>query len=144
MGVSWVPYSEDQQSGHQEEASRAAEPHRRSRIPVAFRALEERGGLGLTWRELAGSAGLHHGQASGALSNLHRSGVVARLQMQRGGCGVYVLQEHVNGRPTVPYRRNTSVLSQAVLRLDALYEQGYDVRTLDAVAEMLEQMNRRS
>lgn len=59
---------------------------------------------GLTWRELAAATSGHHGTASGVLSNLHKSGQVARLAERRNGCGVYVLVEHVGDRPVAPYR----------------------------------------
>jgi hypothetical protein len=46
---------------------------------------------GMTWRELADWCGLHHGQASGALSNLHRMGVVfVRKGWERERCQVYI------------------------------------------------------
>lgn len=63
---------------------------------------------GLTWRELAEAMGWHHGQASGALSGLHRQGLVARLGSgyKRSHCSAYVLPEYVNGRDTVPYGRH--------------------------------------
>lgn len=48
----------------------------------------------------------HHGTISGALSNLHMKGLITRLTEKRGRCQVYVLPEHVEGRETVPQRRN--------------------------------------
>lgn len=63
------------------------------------------GTRGLTWKELAGSQGWHHGQASGALSTLHKTGHIARLTERRDRCQVYVLPEHVNGRETAEQGR---------------------------------------
>lgn len=69
---------------------------------------------GLTWRELSASTGQHHGQASGALSNLHKMGRVARLVERRGRCHVYVLPEYVADRPTEPHGgRPTTSLADA-------------------------------
>jgi hypothetical protein len=69
---------------------------------------------GLTWRELSASTGQHHGQASGALSNLHKMGRIARLVKRRGRCHVYVLPEYVNDRPTEPHGgRPTASLADA-------------------------------
>lgn len=44
--------------------------------------------------------GAHHGSISSALTNLHRSGDLARLSTVRGGCKVYVLTGYIDGRTT--------------------------------------------
>lgn len=72
----------------------------RNRQAQALRALDARGAVGLTWHELADLLDLHHGQASGLLSGLHKSKRVARLAHSRRRCRVYVLPEHVLGRDT--------------------------------------------
>ena len=78
---------------------------RRQREVVAF--LDTTGPLGATWRDLAAHYHWHHGMATGALSNLHKAGVIARLAtVQRVKCSVYVLPEHVGNRPTAAYGRN--------------------------------------
>jgi len=101
----WTPYA-DGTSGHQGATSKAAEPGRRARIEDALIAVARSGRRGLTWKEYAESHGLHHGQASGALSNLHRSGSIFRLKESRGGSGVYVTEDSIFGRDTIPYRSN--------------------------------------
>ena len=50
---------------------------------------------GLTWKQLGALMNLHHGQISGALSNLHKSGHVFMLQKQRERCHPYC---HANWR----------------------------------------------
>lgn len=45
--------------------------------------------LGLTWKQVADRLGLHHGQASGALSNLHKTGRVFMLRTKRGKAHPY-------------------------------------------------------
>ena len=45
---------------------------------------------GMTWQQLAEAMNLHHGQISGALSNLHKSGHVFMLRQQRNRCHPYV------------------------------------------------------
>jgi hypothetical protein len=56
---------------------------------------------GLTWKELATLMNLHHGQVSGALSTLHKSGHVFMLQTQRNRCHPYCHAKHrVNYPPT--------------------------------------------
>ena len=54
----------------------------------------------MTWREVADTTEWHHGQASGALSVLHKEGRLARLRNRRDKCAVYVLPEFVHGRET--------------------------------------------
>ncbi len=46
---------------------------------------------------------VHHGTASGVLSNLHGMHRLDLLKEKRGGCQVYVLPESVLGRVTVPH-----------------------------------------
>lgn len=55
---------------------------------------------GLTWKELATSLHLHHGQASGVLSVLHKTGDVLRLKERRNRCAIYILPQFVNSRIT--------------------------------------------
>lgn len=101
----WTPYA-DGSSGHQGEGSEAAEPSRRSRIDEAHWRVQMMLHRGITWRELAEATGWHHGVASSALSNLHRSGAAVRLQERREGCGVYVTPENARDRLTVAHRRS--------------------------------------
>lgn len=61
---------------------------------------------GLTVADIRDRTGWHHGQASSALSVLHKEGKIARLQQRRGRCAVYVLPEYVNGRATAPHGRS--------------------------------------
>lgn len=63
--------------------------------------LSDLGSDGGTWREIAEYLGdrgvhLHHGEVSGALSNLHRAGKVFALKEQRSKCHPYVLVQHRN------------------------------------------------
>lgn len=44
---------------------------------------------GLTWKQLGTAMNLHHGQISGALSNLHKAGAVFMLNKQRDRCHPY-------------------------------------------------------
>jgi len=45
---------------------------------------------GKTWRELAADTGLHHGQVSGALSVMHKDGLIACLTTRRDRCHPYI------------------------------------------------------
>lgn len=106
MPEGWTPYG-DGTSGHQGTTSEAAEPDRRRRIDVALQAVRQAGRRGLTWRELAEREGWHHGQASSALSNLHRTGLAVRLSEARERCGVYVTPENIEDRPYRAHRSAT-------------------------------------
>ena len=116
----WTLYA-DGTSGHQEGTSKAAEPTRRRLLPSVLEDLRRAGPDGLTWRDLAAMHGMHHGQASSALSNLHRSGAAVRLQETRERCGVYVTPGNTRGRPTVAYRRQSRGLTKEQVR-NAVYD----------------------
>ena len=68
-------------------------------------ALRTAGTRGMTWKEVSSTMGLHHGQASGALSGLHKLGAIARLKESRDRCKVYVAPEFVEGRTIEPFGR---------------------------------------
>ena len=59
-----------------------------ARASAVLKALESHS-EGLTWKQLATLMNLHHGQVSGALSNLHKSGHVFMLEKQRDRCHPY-------------------------------------------------------
>lgn len=58
---------------------------------------------GATWKEVGSRFGWHHGQASGVLSVLHKTGHIERLTERRDRCSVYVLPEYVAGRDTIAH-----------------------------------------
>lgn len=60
------------------------------RAKLVLRFLEIRNPDGMTWQELGHAMNLHHGQISGALSNLHKAGEVFMLRKQRNRCHPYV------------------------------------------------------
>lgn len=76
--------------------SRGITGKRQRAVMQALAAVKERG---LTWREAADMLGVHHGAASGVLSNLHKTERIARLVDRRNKSRVYVLPEYVNDRP---------------------------------------------
>jgi len=69
----------------------------------ALAALASAKTAGLTWRELASLSGMHHGQASGVLTVLHKAEKICRLTEKRDRCRVYVVPECTMGRATEPY-----------------------------------------
>lgn len=105
-----VPYGETG-SGHAGNASSKDRQEREDSLGTT--AYRQRAALtlitnakseGMTVMEFEEGLGLHHGQASSALSHLHRAGYVRRLKMRRKGQEIYVLPDHVNGRDESPYR----------------------------------------
>lgn len=70
----------------------------------ALQMITEAKSAGVTVMEYEAEFGLHHGQASSALSHLHRAGHVARLKMRRSKQEIYVLPGYINGRDESPYR----------------------------------------
>lgn len=95
---------------------------------------------GVTVAEARGILDAHHGTVSGALSNLHMEGFLARLAERRNRCQVYVLPEHVEGRETVPHRRNApkaGVDPQRVRKAisDAYYDARNQGRTMEQAAD---------
>lgn len=93
----WEPYA-DGTSGHQGDASLDAEHLRRTKLAKTLSLVRGCGEQGLTVAELRDATGWHHGMASSALSNLHRSRLIQRLAERRGGCGVYIAAEFVGDR----------------------------------------------
>ena len=87
-----------------------------------LREVGDRGRYGATWAELAHLLDMHHGQASGALSNLHKAGLLARLTERRKRCAVYVLPEHVADRPTQVHGSNRHAPARYVLSAEAVTE----------------------
>ncbi len=64
-----------------------------ARLDAILGCLRGAWGDGMTWKEVADRLGLHHGQASGALSNLHKNGHVVMLKKMRNKCHPYVIVE---------------------------------------------------
>lgn len=79
---------------------------RRSRQRQVYEMLRAAGRLGLTDREVQASLDIGHGASSGALTRLHREGLIVRLAERRQRNEIYVLPQFVRDRPTVPYRPN--------------------------------------
>lgn len=77
---------------------------RRQLLAVNF--LDWRGINGATWKEFAEYADLHHGQASGVLSVLHKADKIVRLKERRDKCAVYVTARNICGREIDAYKRN--------------------------------------
>lgn len=78
------------------------------------------GYYGLTVHELCSATDMHHGQASRALSVLHKSGLLQRLKERRGRASIYVLPEYVAGRETVAPGRNKKAVTLAPHEVEAL------------------------
>lgn len=75
----------------------------------------------------------HHGAASGALSNLHKEGKVARLKDQRGGSAIYVLPHAVNERPVARYGRIRPPEGMSLEEFERALQEARDEATQNAL-----------
>jgi len=95
---------------------------------------------GLTCSEVVARTNLHHGQASGALSNLHKAHRLERLVETRGRGHVYVSPGMAHGRDLAPFRgyeRSGASTSRLVEYLRDLESTGVDVVSIDVVLDLL-------
>jgi len=106
----------------------------------ALALLREAGDYGLTWWEMDDLTGWGHGKVSGALSNLHKEGRIARLVETRGRSKVYILPDLVGDRPTEVRRSNKAVDSDSVEQ--AAYQRGFDDGESVASDELTAALNR--
>lgn len=110
--------------------SEAANGTTRDRQKTVLLLLDRKKDHGLTVADLRRITGWHHGQASSALSLLHKSGRIERLEWQRGRCHVYVLREFVNDRVTQPFGRKSPVTGGTLptqADLEKAKQGGYDL-----------------
>lgn len=70
--------------------------------------VEAAGRWGITSAELENQLGVGHGQASSALSHLHRASKIARIKERRHRQEIYVLPVMVDGRAESPYKPRKS------------------------------------
>ena len=75
----------------------------KQRQQLALEAVTESGERGITSGELENLLGIGHGQASSALSHLHRAGRIKRITERRMKQELYVLAENVGERKESPY-----------------------------------------
>jgi DNA-binding MarR family transcriptional regulator len=86
--------------------------------------------MGITVKELREQTGWHHGNASRVLSDLHKTGSIARLTEVRNRCKVYVLPYYVMGRE-VEQQGHTST----TVMLDEMYALLNEAQRTDANAQ---------
>lgn len=85
------------------------------RSQAVYNLLADEGPHGQTCHEIERHMNIGHGAASGALTRLHRSGKIVRLEERRVGQEVYVIPEFVKGRPTVDYRPNVGRIDEQAI-----------------------------
>jgi hypothetical protein len=91
-----------------------------------LRRLGNSGSRGMTWKDLSMATEWHHGQSSGALSGLHKAGLICRLASSRAGCRIYVLPSEVSGRETEEHGG----------RDNRTYDQGYEEGYAQALRDL--------
>lgn len=87
--------------------------------------------VGATYGVVGGALGLHHGQSSAALSNLHRCGMVFQLGELRDGCHPYV--HHSFREDFLPWERIDSPAETLAGKQKRLHQDLWDACS-DAVA----------
>lgn len=82
-----------------------SEPDRTARTNVSaiVEDIRRRGTRGTTTEEASYRLNVGLSSYTGRRSELHRRGVIERLEEKRDGQHVYVIPDHVEGRPTRPY-----------------------------------------
>jgi hypothetical protein len=65
-----------------------------ARQQAVLQELLTAGPTGATWKSIGYALNLHHGQVSGALSNLHKAGLVFMLRVKRYKCHPYVAAQY--------------------------------------------------
>jgi hypothetical protein len=70
---------------------------------MALSMVNKSGSNGVTVAEIEEALGVGHGQASSALSHLHRAGKISRLKDRRNKQELYVAPDFINGRRESPY-----------------------------------------
>lgn len=97
-----------------------------NRYTKSLAIVEKAGKRGITWEELANKLKTHHGTASGALSTLHKEGMLSRLVDKRGGNSIYVMTRFVSGRKTSSYRQNRArrMLTELMDNMDKQLKKG--------------------
>jgi len=99
--------------------------------------LRKAGTFGAIWRDIAFNLNIHHGQASAALSVLHREGIIARLDDKRSKCSIYVLPEFVNGRATSSaMKTQASINANAIKAIRALHVEGEMIWSIEQRKEI--------
>lgn len=96
----YMPVGTSRDAAEQAVASGAANARQANILGM----LREAGEFGLTSAEIETRTGLGHGPVSGALSSMHKVGLIVALKfVRRNGCGVYVLPDQVAGRIVRPF-----------------------------------------
>ena len=96
---------------------------------------------GNTWGELADKLNLHHGQVSGALSVLHKSGRIFALKRTRNGSQIYLhnkfRNEHGDAlRLDIPAMTKATQNREAINDLLAAVETFLNAQTFQTVHEL--------
>jgi hypothetical protein len=110
------------QSPSREKAIREASDGTLSkRLSKVLDFVYRQGTIGATFRDIDEALGTHHGQSSGALTNLHKQGKIARLAVYRKPgqprCSVYVHAAYADMfDDNELYRTPTETKSQRLVR----------------------------
>lgn len=123
-------------------------PSRQFVEAMVLRTLKTSGHYGYTVREfLLDMPVSHHGQASGAFSDLHRAGRIECLSERRNGYCVYVLPRYAKGKKTRQHasvkreERREELLTKADNVEDVLGD-GYSVALIENLHALLAEIDK--
>lgn len=132
----------------QERAEREAHDGTAAERSLSVLALLRANPRGLTWGEIADRLNLHHGQASGALSNLHKTGRVFMLREKRGKAHAYVHETFRDAYPETerfdtPAQTRAGKIREAeraiIDALEAQYDRGFSIND-DYIHSLIERL----
>ncbi len=133
------PYAgEHGHSGTDTSAARAKGLSSKSQSTV-LRLLTEAKQEGMTVAEIRTATEMHHGTASGALTELHKGGLIARLSAKRDRCKVYVMPHCVGSRESEAPKGTKAGLAARVLSAE-ISDDGsvrYDNENFRSAADLL-------
>jgi ribosomal protein S25 len=148
-----IPYPGGNGSGHagnttsrERQLREDASGLTQSRQAKALEAVELAAAHGITVAEVEDLLGIGHGQASSALSHLHRAGRIKRITARRNKQEIYVTEEHRGGREESPYnarpaRKHPRFHSdRTVVEAMKMAELPLDKDTYDKIRKMLENL----
>jgi hypothetical protein len=137
-------YGSENSFGHSgSETSKTASKKAAGRSEQVLKLVTDHGENGATTGELEYITRAGHGAISGALTRLHRSGNIVRLQRRRNGKQVYVAPQFAGDEEQSPYRPNVAYRDgykkPMALDVDELPTQEQFIRALSAAEVVMPQ-----
>lgn len=108
------------------------------RQKMLYRLVMRSMSYGVTWKECGEELGLHAGQSSAALSSLHKSHLIVRLEERRSRCSVYIMERYINERPVSDFKKSGKTKHELCSEIISIIEKGGDLtQDIDAIYELV-------